>query len=137
MHHIVLVCRLVDRILAQDIGSALDCIAGDVELTIVSPERGSSSPEIRTGREAVREYFDILGGIVGFWRVRIVPERDRVLLLGVESYTTTDELEAEVDFMLVFHVRDGLVRRMLVVEDLGRERAFQPTGFRAAQSNAA
>jgi len=134
MSNIALVQRMVDRILIQDLESALDLIAEGVELMVL-PDFGAARPEIRWGREAPRDYFGALGGIVTFWQVRLIPDGDQVLVWGKESYTTNGGIEAGSDFILGFQVRAGQIERILMVEDLAGA-ALPPTKLvRAHLSN--
>src|SRR5918995_1059395 len=117
MSNIAVVQRLMDRILVQDFDRALSVLAKDVELTVLPAPASSGWAEIRRGRQAVREYFSRLGGIVTFWQVRFVAHGDQVLVPGREQYVTRCGLTSDSDFMLSCQVRDGKVARIVVVED--------------------
>jgi hypothetical protein len=123
--------RMMDRILVQELEAALHLIAHDVEL-VVLPSEQSSTAQTRRGKEAVQDYFGALGGIVTFWQVRLAPEGERVLVLGRESYTTNAGLESDTEFMLVCELRDGLVNRIVVIENLASEAPLLPTVFHEA-----
>jgi ketosteroid isomerase-like protein len=118
MSNIAVVQRLMDRILVEDLDRALSLLSDDVEITILPPASSSASAEIRRGRQAVRDYFGALGGIVTFWQLRFVQNGDRVLVPGKERYVTLCGLESENDFMLACEVRYGRVIRIVVVEDV-------------------
>jgi ketosteroid isomerase-like protein len=131
MRNLKIVEQVMDRVLAQDLESAFPLIAEDAELTVLPPDAGSAAESFR-GRGAIREYFDALGGIVTFWELRLVPEGERVLVLGQESYTTNAGLESDGEFMLVCQLREGRLARLVVVENLAAEAPLLPTVFRDA-----
>ena len=118
MSDMALVQQVVDRILIQDLEPALDLVAEDVELMLVTPELSSDSPAVYRGTEAGRDYIGAQGGIVTFWQVRFVADGDQVLVLGRERYTTNAGLESDSDFVLVCQVREGVIVRIVLVEDL-------------------
>ena len=72
-----------------------------------------------SGKQRLIDYFSSLGGIVTFWEVEYFAEGEQVVAVGRERYTTgTSHLTADSDFALVCEVHDGLITRLLVVEDL-------------------
>jgi ketosteroid isomerase-like protein len=128
MNNMAVVDQVMDRILAQDLGSALHLMSADVELTLL-PSESSEAAEMLRGREAVRGYFEALGAIITFWEVQLVPEGDQVLVLGRERYVTDRGLESDAEFMLVYQLRGGVVGRIVVVESLAAEAPLLPTVF--------
>jgi ketosteroid isomerase-like protein len=126
MNNMAVVQRVMDRILVRDLESAMTLIAPDAELTLL-PTEPSAAAETMRGGDAVLEYFGSLGAIVTFWEVNLVPEGDRVLVLGRESYSLNGGLESEAEFMLVFQLREALVSRIVVVENLASEAPLLPT----------
>lgn len=132
MNNIAVVEHLVDRILVQDLERALELVAEDVELVVLPPDPGAGSPEIEWGRQVLRDYFGALGGIVTFWQVRLVADGDQVLVLGREHYVTTSGLESNTEFMLDCQVEEGLITRLLVVEDVAVSFGDTPEHIEAA-----
>jgi ketosteroid isomerase-like protein len=131
MNNMAVVQRFVDRILVQDLASAMDLVAPDAELTLLPVEPGDTAENFQ-GREAVGDYFEALGPIVTFWQVQLVPEGEQVLALGRECYTMNGGLESDAEFMLVYQLREGLVARIVVVESLAAEAPLLPTVYREA-----
>jgi ketosteroid isomerase-like protein len=109
--------QAVDRLLAQDPGALFALTADHVEFGVIGPDTEFGG--LDRGRRHVEAYFDALGGIVTFWRVRCLAAGDQVLAVGRESFTTTAGLEGGGEFVLVFELSDGLITRLLVVEDAG------------------
>jgi hypothetical protein len=132
MNKISVVERLVDRILVQDLERAMELVAEDVELSVLPPEPAAGPPETQRGKQALGDYFRALGGIVTFWQVRVVADGDQVLVLGKESYVTTTGLESDTEFMLDCQVEEGLVNRLLVVENVAISLDETPEHIEAA-----
>ena len=115
MSNLSLVTQAVAGILAQDPGPLLRITADDAVLTLSTPD--AETADIRAGgREAVAGYFRSLGAIPTFWRVRLVDEGERILVLGHERFALAEGLEGESDFTLVFVLRDGAVIELHVRE---------------------
>jgi ketosteroid isomerase-like protein len=118
MSDIRMVQQLMDRILVQDLDEAVRLLSEDVELTALPSPASSATAEIRQGRAAVRDYFEVLGGIVTFWQVRVCAYADRVLVPGRERYILRCGLESDNEFMLVCQVRKGRIAGIVVIEDV-------------------
>jgi ketosteroid isomerase-like protein len=116
--NLALVKGILDRMLASgDIQPLLDGLADDVMFTVPTPQ-GSPDPYQGTGKAAVLDYFVTLGDLVTFWRVQYSWGGARVLVRVEESFTIEPGgLAAHSEVALVFELRDGLITRLLVVED--------------------
>ncbi|HEV7364226.1 MAG TPA: nuclear transport factor 2 family protein [Gemmatimonadales bacterium] len=119
MDKTAIVRRLVDRILlAAELDPVLHLLADDLSFKVAIP---GAMPICfaDSGKQGVVDYFTALGGIVTFWQVKYFAEGEQVIAVGRERFTVeTCELTADSDFALVFDVHDGLITRLLVVEDL-------------------
>lgn len=119
MDNVALVKTLVDRILlADDLDPVLHLLADDLSFKVAVP---GAMPICfgNSGKQGVADYFQALGGIVTFWRVEYIAEGEHVIAVGKEHFTMGNSaLTADSDFALVFDVRDGMITRLLVVEDL-------------------
>ena len=116
--NLALVKGILDRMLASgDIQPLLDGLAEDVTFTVAPPHR-SPDPYQGTGKAAVLDYFVALGDLVTFWRVRYSWGGARVVVRVEESFTIEPGgLAAHSELALLFELRDGLITRLLVVED--------------------
>jgi ketosteroid isomerase-like protein len=119
MSNIALVRSLVERILlAEDLQPVLHLLADDVEFTVAVPD-GLSRGHQEAGKDAVIEYFNELGDIVTFWRVKFFDRGEHVVVVGNEGFAIQHtDITASAEFALVFEVCDGLITRLLVIEDL-------------------
>jgi ketosteroid isomerase-like protein len=118
MNDIAVVKRVVDGILAQDLEPVLDLLAEDVVFKVAIPGEMPICFE-DAGKQAMTDYFRALGGIVTFWKLEFFAQGEHVVALGNESYIIGNRrVMARSDFALVCDVRDGLITRFLVVEDL-------------------
>ena len=119
MENVALVKTLVDRILlAADLDPVLHLLADDLSFKVAVP---GAMPICfgDSGKQGVVDYFKALGGIVTFWRVEYSAQGEHVIAVGKERFTTRDcALTADSDFALVFDVHNGVITRLLVVEDL-------------------
>lgn len=117
-NNLVVVKRILDRWLPSgDIRPLLDGLADDVELTVTA-HGGGGDPHQGTGKAAVLEYFASLGDLVTFWRVKHSWSGAWVVVLGEEHFTVDPGgLEAHSEFAMIFELRDGLITRLLIVED--------------------
>jgi hypothetical protein len=110
--------RAVDRILAGDLEPMLHLLADDVVFEAAIGGEMSISLE-DSGKQPVMDYFRALGGIVAFWQIDYSERGDHLIAWGKESFTVENCLiQAGSEFALVFQLRDGLITRFLVVEDL-------------------
>ena len=116
--NLALVKGILDRMLASgDIQPLLDGLADDVMFTVATPQ-GSPDPYQGTGKAAVLDYFVALGDLVTFWRVQYSWGGARVVVRVEESFTIEPGgLAAHSELALLFELRDGLITRLLVVED--------------------
>ena len=118
MDNIALVKGVVERILAQDFEPVLDRLAEDLVFKLAIPGEMPICFE-DSNRQAAVDYFRALGGLVTFWRVEYFARGQHVIAIGKESFALgKGDDEVGSDFALVFQVRDGLITRLLVVEDL-------------------
>jgi ketosteroid isomerase-like protein len=119
MDNVALVKTLVDRILlAADLDTVLHLVADDLSFKVAIP---GAMPICfaDSGKQGMVDYFEALGGIVTFWRVEYFAEGEHVIVVGKERFTMRNSaLTADSDFALIFDVRNGLITRLLVVEDL-------------------
>jgi hypothetical protein len=119
MENVAVVKTLVDRILlAADLDPVLHLVAEDLTFKVAIP---GAMPICfaESGKAGMVDYFRALGGIVTFWRVEYFAEGEHVVVVGKESFSMENcELTADSDFALVFDLEDGLITRLLVVEDL-------------------
>ena len=66
----------------------------------------------------MREYFEALGDLIAFWRVKSSWSGGRVVVLAEERFTIQPcDLIAASELALIFDLRNGLITRLLVVED--------------------
>ena len=118
MDNLALVQDILDRMLpSADLRPLLDHLADDVSFTVAAP---NSHPEAQegSGKAAVLDYFATLGDLVAFWRVKSSWSGGRVVVLAEERFTIhPGDLAAHSELALIFDLRDGLITRLLVVED--------------------
>jgi len=118
MDDITAVRRAVDRLLGGDLEPLLDLLAEDVRFEVATAE---AAPDRRPewGMQAVADYFTALGGLVAFWQIDYTAAGEQVIAWGKERFTVEHwELEGGCEFALVFELQDGVIGRLLVVEDL-------------------
>jgi ketosteroid isomerase-like protein len=118
MNDMSAVKRAVDRLLTGALGPLLDLLAKDVEFEVVG---GGDVPGCMKdrGNQPVVDYFTALGGLVAFWQMDYTATGQRVIAWGKESFTVEHSgLEGGCEFALVFDLSDGMIARLLVVEDL-------------------
>jgi ketosteroid isomerase-like protein len=113
--NLALVKEMLDRVLTTgEVRPLLEGLADDVAFTVTAPD---AKPRDATGKAAVREYFQTVGDLVTFWRVKYSRNGERVAVLAEESFTIEPGgLEAESHVALLFELRNGLIVRLLVVE---------------------
>jgi ketosteroid isomerase-like protein len=116
--NLALVKGILDRMLPSgDLRPLLDGLADDVVLTVAMPDDGPDACQ-GAGKAAVLDYFVSLVDWFAFWRVTYSSSGARVLVRGDERFTLRPSgLEAHSEFALLFDLRDGLITRLLVVED--------------------
>ena len=110
--------RAVDRMLFGDLNPMLDLLADDVEFCVAV---GGDTPICvdASGKQPVVDYFTALGGLVTFWQLDYTARGDQLIAWGKEHFTIeTCGIEGGCEFAMVFDVADGLITRLLVVEDL-------------------
>jgi hypothetical protein len=119
MDNIAVARRVVDQILlATDLDPVLHLLDDDLSFEVAPPDAlpicfGDSA------KQAMTDYFTALGGIVTFWEVEYFGQREQVIVVGRECFTMEHtHISADSDFALVFDVHNGLITRLLVVEDL-------------------
>jgi ketosteroid isomerase-like protein len=118
MDDMIAVRRAVDRLLGGDLGPMLDLLAEDVEFEVAG---GEDSPERRkvSGKQAVADHFTTLGELVAFWQIDYGAVDGQVIAWGKESFTVEHcGLEGACEFALVFELSQGVITRLLVIEDL-------------------
>jgi ketosteroid isomerase-like protein len=116
--NLALVKGILDRMLPSgDLRPLLDGLADDVVFTVATPEDGPDTYQ-GAGKAAVRDYFVNLVYLFAFWRVTYSSSGARVLVRGEESFILQPSgLEVHGEFALLFDLREGLITRLLVVED--------------------
>src|SRR5262245_52658285 len=114
--NLTLVKEMLGRVLATGrVGPLLESLADDVIFTVTAPD---ATPREANGKAAVHEYVRTVGDLVTFWQVKYSWDGERVAVLAEESFTVEPcGLEAESRVGLLFELRDGLIVRLLVVED--------------------
>jgi hypothetical protein len=108
----------LDRLPAGALGPLIDLLAEDVEFEVAS---GGDVPGCRkdSGKRPVLDYFAALGGLVEFWQLEYSALGGRVIAWGEESFTVDGcGLEGGTEFALVLDVRQDMVTRLLVIEDV-------------------
>jgi ketosteroid isomerase-like protein len=116
--NLALVKGILDRMLPSgDLGPLLDGLADDIVFTVATSDDGPGT-YLGAGKSVVLDYFENLVYLFAFWRVTYSSSGARVLVRGEESFTLQPSgLEAHGEFTLLFDLRDGLITRLLVVED--------------------
>jgi hypothetical protein len=106
-----LIRGILDRMLQSgDVGHLVNRLAEDVEF--------SAPTEAGHGRAAVADYFEAIGPLAGFWRVRYAWSGPRVAAMVEESFTVVPgTINADSRFTLLFDVHGGLITRLRVVEE--------------------
>jgi ketosteroid isomerase-like protein len=118
MDELTAVRGALDRLPAGALGPLIDLLEEDVEFEVAS---GGDAPECRkdSGKRAVLDYFAALGGLVEFWQMEYSALGGRVIAWGEESFTVDGcGLEGGTEFALVLDVRQDVVTRLLVIEDV-------------------
>ena len=117
--NLALVKGIVDRMLMSgDLRPLLDGLAEDVVLQVGPSDGGEHQAE---GKAAVLDYFEPLGELITFWRVRYSWRGARVVVLAEESFTIQPAgLAARSELALIFDVRDGLITRLAIEENPSR-----------------
>jgi ketosteroid isomerase-like protein len=125
--------RILDEAFASlDFQSLASHLAEDVVFEVTPPEGMPTTPE-RRGRQEVLDYFTSLGDIVTFWRVRCFGDRERVVVVGAESFTIPRYgVTLGGEFALLLHVCDGLITRFLIIEDLSDSPALEEAALENA-----
>ena len=117
-----LVNGILDRMVRSgNIGPLLDVLADDVELR-VAPSDGSSDTYQGAGKADVLAYFAPLADLFTFWRVRSSGSGERVLVRAEETFTIQPGgLAARTELALLFELREGLITRLVLVENPSEE----------------
>jgi hypothetical protein len=118
MNDMTAVRRAVGPLLAGALGPLLDLLAEDVEFEVAG---GGDVPSCRkdSGKQPVAEYFSALGGLTAFWQMDYTATGQQLIAWGNESFTVEHcELEGGCEFALVFDLSEGVISRLLVIEDL-------------------
>jgi len=102
---------VLDRMLESgDVRHLINRLAEDVDF--------SAPTEAGRGKAAVAEYFDAVGVLASFWRVRYAWSGPRVAAMVEESFTMVPgAIGADSRFTLLFDVHGGLITRLRVVEE--------------------
>jgi ketosteroid isomerase-like protein len=118
LDNLALVKGILDRILPSgDLQPLLDGLADDVVFTVTTPDDDPCT-YLGAGKAAVLDYFENLVYLFAFWRVAYSSTGAGVLVRGEERFTLQPGgLEAHGEFALLFDLHDGLITRLLVVED--------------------
>jgi len=106
-----LIRGILDRMLdSGDIRHLVNRLADDVVF--------SAPGEAGHGRAAVADYFDAIGPVATFWRVRYAWSGPRVAALVEESFTVVPgAISADSRFTLLFDVHGGVITRLRVVDE--------------------
>jgi ketosteroid isomerase-like protein len=117
--NLAVVRDILDRMLpAADLQPLLRHLADDVVFTVAGPDGGLSADD-GDGKAAVAQYFGTLGDLVTFWHVKHAWSGGRVVVLIDERFTVHPiGLAAQSELALIFDVQDGMITRLLIVEDL-------------------
>jgi ketosteroid isomerase-like protein len=118
MDDMTAVRRAVDGLLDGDLEPLLDLLAKDVEFEVFTggDEPGSTKD---SGERAVVDYFGGLGELTAFWQLDYSATGEQVIAWGKESFTVEGcGVEGGCEFALLFDLVDGMIGRLLVVEDL-------------------
>jgi len=118
MNDMTAVRRAVDLLLEGALGPMVGLLAENVEFEVAT---GGDVPGCRKdwGKQPVVDYFTTLGGLVAFWQVDYTATGGQVIAWGRESFTVEHcGIEGGCEFALVFDLADGVVARLLVIEDL-------------------
>ena len=118
MDDITALRRAVDQLLGGDPGPLLDLLAEDVEFEVASSEAVPDCSKA-WGKRPVADYFAALGGLVAFWQIDYTATGEQVIAWGKERFTIEHcGLEGGGEFAMVFELADGMICRLLMVEDL-------------------
>jgi len=106
-----LIRGILDRMLdSGDTRHLVNRLAEDVEF--------SAPAETGQGKAAVANYFNAIGPLATFWRVRYAWSGSRVAAMVEEQFTVVPgAIGADSRFTLVFDVHGGLITRLRVVEE--------------------
>ena len=106
-----LIRGILDQMLdSGDIRFLVSRLADDVEF--------SAPTEAGRGKAAVADYFDAIGPVATFWRVRYAWSGARVAAMVEESFTVIPgALGADSRFTLLFDVHGGVITRLRVVDE--------------------
>lgn len=117
----------VDRVLLGDFVPLNALMSDDVDFSVAV---GGDTHLCRedSGKEAVADYFRLLGGMVTFWQIDYTARGDQLIAWGRESFTVEPcGIDATSEFALVFEISGGLISSLFVIEDL-------PAFFRDSRS---
>jgi hypothetical protein len=110
--------QAVNRLIGGDIEPLLNLLPDNVEFEVVGGE-DESTVVTDWGQQAVADYFTAIGGCVAFWQVDYTAANQQVIAWGTESFTIGGtDLEGSSEFALVFELSDGLIARLVMLEDL-------------------
>jgi SnoaL-like protein len=110
--------QAVERMLAGDVELMLALAAPDIRFQVANGG-GTGLCREEIGRAGVSSYFSMLGEMVTFWQMDYTGGGEELIAWGNESFTVEPcGIDGGSDFALVFDLRDGLITRLLVVEDL-------------------
>jgi hypothetical protein len=108
----------LDRMLLGDPDPMLALLTDDVALQVAVGGDEPSRLENR-GKQPVVDYFSALGGMMTFSQIDYTAAGDQLIAWGKEDFTIEPcGIEASSEFALVFDFSEGLITRLLVVEDL-------------------
>jgi ketosteroid isomerase-like protein len=96
-------------------------LSDDVVFKVTIPPGTPISGEFR-GKQAVIDYFTSIGDIATFRQERPLEffiRGERIVVLGDDSFTIKKSGgTARSEYALVFDIRDGLITRFLIIQDL-------------------
>jgi ketosteroid isomerase-like protein len=125
MDNLALVQDILDRMLpAADLDPLLHHLADDVVFTLAASDAGPEA-QATIGKSAVRDYFAALGDLIAFWKVKSSWSGGRVVVLAEERFIIQPcDIAAQGELALIFDLEEGLITRLMVVEDPSASEAW-------------
>src|SRR5262245_40916119 len=129
--NLALVKDILDRMLPSgDLQPLREGLADDVVFTVATPD-GRAVASQGNGKDAILDYFESLGDMLGFWHARCSSSGARVIALIEERFTLEPgDMEVRSEFALLFDLRDGMITRLELVEESSTSTVAMP-GLRA------
>ena len=117
--NLALVKEILGRMMSTgDVRPLLDALDDDVGFSVAISRDEDPEAAQTTGKDAVLEYFESLGELITFWRVRYACAGTQVVVLAEESYTIQPAgIPVHSAFALVFELHEGLITRLTITDD--------------------